>query len=178
MITKRMIDEDINKIREILREHDFVIPGMWQIISPVLCFLVVPPVLQVLFSIEVSTDSGQVGISDFFSIYFTAFITLLVSLASLNFRSRYLSFPKAIRNQSVIIKLVVFKVRVYAALWMCGYICIGLYVLMTPEIRPYVSAMGLLGTLFLAVTMFNIDMARFELSALNKLYDLWKENKL
>lgn len=178
MITKRMIDEDVDNVRKMLREHDFVIPGIWSVTWPVLVFFMIPPFLQILFSLEVSPDSGRLQIKDYFSVFFSAFITLMASLATLSFRARYLSLPEVVRTHSVIIKFLLCKVKIYGLLWMISYICIGLCVLLSVDIEPSVSAVGLLCTLFLTVMFFHIDMARFELSALNKIYDLWKENKL
>ena len=178
MLTKKMIDDDVDKIREMLREHDFVIPGIWTVTWPVLVFFMIPPVLQIFFSLEVSPDSGRIQIEDYFPVFFSAFITLMVSLATLSFRARYLSLPEVVRTRSAVINLLLFKVKFYGLLWMSSYICIGLCVLLSVDIEPSVSAVGLLCTLFLTVMFFNIDMARFELSALNKIYDLWKDNRL
>ena len=178
MITKRMIDEDVDNVREMLREHDFVIPGMWTIVWPVLVFYIFIVFMQAVFCIEYDFETHKSQKEDFSSLYYVCLIAFIAAMGALNGRARYLCLPEVVRKKSLIVRFIRRKVLIYTLLWMTVFLGTGVCALFTPDITPDDSESSLFLGLIILFFLFNIDMARFELSALNKLYDLWKENKL
>jgi len=178
MITKRMIDEDVDNVREMLREHDFVIPGMWTVVWPVLVFYLFVVFMQAVFCIEYDFETHKSQKEDFSSLLPACAITFIAAVGALNARARYLCLPEVVRKRSIIIRFVMRKVQFYIFLWVGLFIGVGICALLSPDIEPIVSAMSLLLGLGVLHIAFNIDMARFELSALNKIYDLWMDNRL
>lgn len=178
MITKRMIDEDVDNVREMLREHEFVIPGMWTVVWPLLVFYLFVVFMQAVFCIEYDFETHKSQKEDFSSLLPACAITFIAVAGALNARARYLCLPEIVRKKSLIVRYIRRKVLIYVLLWMIIFHGAGICALLSPDIAPITSAMSLLIGLFVLNVAFNIDMARFELSALNKIYDLWKDNRL
>ncbi|OIX90659.1 hypothetical protein [Pantoea sp. Ae16] len=185
MITKRMIDEDVDNVREMLRKHDFVIPGIWTVVWPVLIFFIFVVGMQMIFCIEFDPEvikarenDSFAKTRDDFSVYFVGMVAFIAAMGVLNGRARYLCLPEVVREKSLIVRFIRRKVMIYIIIWMTIFLGTGICVLLSPDVTSEDSESSLFYGFIILFFLFNIDMARFELSALNKLYDLWKENKL
>nr|WP_314688503.1 hypothetical protein [uncultured Pantoea sp.] len=177
MLTKEMIDDDVDKIREMLRGQGFVIPGLWMIVWPVVLFFAFIVFVQIYICSHYVFDDDFHG-NRYFDVLFTGMMALIASLGAMNARARYFCIPKEIRKSSVIIRFIVKKTILYTLIWVGIYLCTGAYVLNSPKAALSTVSLSFFISGLLLMFIFNIDMARFELSALNKIYELWKENKL
>jgi len=177
MLTKKMIDDDMDKIMGMLREQGFVIPGLWAVAWPVVLFFMFIVFVQVYICSQYVFDDDFHS-DRYFDVLFTGMMALIASLAAMNARARYLCIPKEVRKSSVIIRLMVKKTILYILIWVGIYLCAGAYVLNSSGASLSTASLSFFISGLMLMFIFNIDMARFELSALNKLYDLWKKNKL
>lgn len=178
-INSRVITEDVQKVEFLLDRDGMNIPPMWQVVWPAFFIIGSITTFQLFLSMRMNFGNDDFRMTDAgeFSVFFSMFVSILISLAFMNGRARYLSLPSSVRKESLIVRHLVKKTKAYIFSWVLINIFIGFYVIKSGIYGPSVSSVGQFITLILMFFIFNIDMARYELAGLSTLIDKWKENK-
>ena len=177
MITNKIIQQETEELKQILRQGDLEIPSMWTCLWPGLGIT-----LWLLLCVLLSINSGLiVSARQTFELglplFFCLFIGLMITLATASARGTYLSVPSDFRRKSQLYAFFGRKIKQYALVYM---LVMGgvpyLLLVLGIGLFPYVFI-----SIFLTVIMgfvFSIDIGRYQLSMLSSVINACKGDKV
>ncbi|MGP0945692.1 hypothetical protein [Serratia sp. CY74737] len=172
MVTHKIVQQEAEELKDILKAGGIQIPDFWSCLWPGL-LLVAWLILCPLFSFFIS---GQPVSELLAATGGSAFLGMLLSFGFINTRSLYLSLPREFRATSEVLSLIRKKIRAYAATFFVLILIFSLSAAYSD-----VGSMAYLFPLVLCTVMmgfiFNMDIGRYRLSAFTSVMELLKSRK-
>lgn len=173
MITHKIIQQETEELKQILKQGDLEIPSMWTCLWPGLSVA-----LWLLLCLLLSFNSSLFvrdfkGFDILVPLAFCCFIGLMITLGTANARGTYLSVPSGFRQQSQLYAFFGKKIKQYALVYI---VVMGVmpYLLLFLGVGLLLYAfIGMFFTLIL-IFVFSIDIGRYQLSMISSIIDACK----
>ncbi|WP_282808372.1 conjugal transfer protein TraS [Hafnia alvei] len=177
MITNKIIQQETEELKHILKQGDLEIPSMWICLWPglgVALWLLVCLLLSFNSSLFVRDIQGfNIEVP----LMFCLFIGLMITLGTANARGTYLAVPADFRQKSQLYAFFGKKIKQYALVYML--VMGGMpYLLLVMGIGLFLYAViGMLFTVIL-VMVLSIDLGRYQLSMISSIIDACKSDSV
>ncbi|HHA1672045.1 TPA: conjugal transfer entry exclusion protein TraS [Enterobacter roggenkampii] len=179
MISNQQILSEVEKLKALFSEGATEIPSMWSCFKPGVVawmWLVLWPIslysYKFLF-VRTSTEV-QTGITASVFLGFVAGFFMMIYIA--NIRAMYLSIPQSFRENSELCRFLVGKAKRYIVTYMTGYAVV--IVLCTyPDYGAIYSSVLFVLASFGFMIFLNVDLNRYQLTALTSLLESIREDK-
>lgn len=179
MVTRKELKEDFDKVSLSLSNNDFEVPSLWKCMWPGLIVFIGLAAWQLLVaSRDMMWGYASIRNNGYFSLVFTSLVGFSLCLMIWSSLGKYFSFPKEIREKSLIFSLLRSKVKTYAFIWVGVNILIGISCLILPVGGSIVSSASQFVSLCLILLFFNFDISRFDMMALSSLISAWRKGQL
>jgi hypothetical protein len=175
MITNKIIQQETEELKQILKQGDLEIPSMWTCLWPSLIIIMWMEVCATINFI-ISTSHSNLGSLRLFPFVFCFFMGVILGVGVANGRGVFLSVPKLYRKQSETYAFFRLKLKkyFYFFVFMTAVVSVVSGVLGFPEIVFTVLL------IFLVVIMgmvMNVDFSRYQLSLLTSTIEVFKGDK-
>ncbi|QIP58262.1 conjugal transfer protein TraS [Hafnia alvei] len=173
MITNKIIQEEIEEIKQILKQGDLEIPSMWTCLWPglgVALWLLMCSYLGNCLSSYNDWDKLT-------SIVFSIFLGLLITIGSASGRASFLSIPNSFRKRSQAYKFFGSKIKKYTLSYM--FVMGGILILTSALSMGDAWGVSLGFVFSIAIYfIFHIDMGRYQLSMLSSVINACKSDSV
>lgn len=177
MITNKIIQQETEELKQILKSGDLEIPSMWTCLWPGLG-ITLWLLLCVLLSINSSLFVRDFkGFEILVPVVFSLFMGLMITLATASARGTYLSVPSGFRQQSQLYAFFGKKIKQYALVYIV--VMGGMpYLLLYMGVGLLIYAF--IGGLFTVILWFvlSIDIGRYQLSMLSSVINACKNDSV
>ncbi len=173
-ISRKTIENDTSFILETMRKEGAGIPSFLSCATPGLVFMSGLTLWQFFIAYPFLNEGKMTRIFSLGSIGFSFFLGFVVFLVLTNLRSKYLSLPQKVRNESIIAGLITKKSVFYACAWLSINVLAGLIIKIysIEAIFSYaVQFLSLLAIYFIAI----VDLGRYDLALLSSAIKQWRE---
>ncbi|WP_339361271.1 hypothetical protein [Candidatus Regiella insecticola] len=120
-----MIQDDVRKTAEILKNREIEIPSSWQCMRGGLAIMLSMMLWQAFIALPyLSNDKTDVYESIGFSTLLGFFIFLSVS----SLTAKYLSLPKEVRVEGIVMALYKSRAKIFATVWLITNISTGIFI--------------------------------------------------
>ena len=177
MITNKIIQQETEQLKQILKQGDLEVPSMWTCLWPGLGIT-----LWLLFCILLSINSGLVVNASQSSelevpLFFCLFMGLMITLWVASARGTYLSVPSSFRKNSQLYAFFGRKIKQYALIYM---MVMGgmpfLLLILGMKISIY-AVIDIFCTVIMGFILL-IDIGRYQLSALSAIINACKNENV
>lgn len=170
-ITNKDISKDVNFIISEIKSTEVEIPSFFSCAMPGIALFSALPLwhLFILSNYTIKVDHT-------FVLFLSSFIGFLSALGIYQIRSKYLSLPKKVRKQSVIIKIIKIKTLFYGACWIISNMTFGVLSIIFLWSPPdFNLPVFLLASMILTWVVALADLGRYDLSLLSAAIQSWRE---
>lgn len=169
MITKKIIKDEIEELKYSLSHGEAEIPSFWSCLWPGL-IIFGWNVICAIISVDYNYIAGRYI---FWVVVFPGAVGLIVLLGVASARSLFLSVPKSFRIQSIMYRFFSKKIATYALVYMMVIILLAIYNRVFNDSPFPFGFMVLFMTILFGIVM-NLDVSRYQLSALTTLIESFK----
>ncbi|QCR38881.1 hypothetical protein [Nissabacter sp. SGAir0207] len=173
-ITNEIIENDIKEIIISLSKEKVEVPAFLECIKFGGGVMVGMTVWQFFVAYPHMSGGKMDRLFACASIGFTLVLGLIVFLSSFSLSAKYLSIPKKIRDQSVIIKMLKNKVLIFSLAWALVNVIVGVSSISLHLDPMFGSSVIQLITLLLFYFLFLLDISRYDISILSALIKRWR----
>jgi len=175
MITNKVIQEEIEEIKQILKQGDLEIPSMWTCLWPGVMMVIWLEVCATINFVIVSTHTNLASLR-LFPFLFCFWMGVILGIGIANSRGIFLSVPESYRKRSEIYSFFSLKLKKY--FWF--------FVFVTALVSIASGFLGLPEIVFLVILIFlsvivgmimNVDFSRYQLSLLTSTIETFKGDK-
>lgn len=173
MITNKIIQQETEELKQILKQGDLEIPSMWTCVWPGLGIT-----LWLLLWVLLSINSGLIvnakqGYELEVPLIFCVFMGLMITLGTANARGTYLAVPHDFREKSQLYAFFCRKIKQYALVYM---LVMGGMPFVILFLGLNLSIYALIGIFFTVILIFilSIDISRYQLSMLSSIINTCK----
>lgn len=177
MITNKIIQQETEELKKILKQGDLEIPSMWTCLWPGLGIT-----LWLLLCVLLSINSGLIvsakqGSELEVPLVFCVFMGLMITLGTANARGTYLAVPHDFREKSQLYAFFGRKIKQYALVYM---LVMGGMPFVILFLGLNISIYALIGIFFTVILIFvlSIDISRYQLSMLSSIVDSCKKDNI
>lgn len=174
MITNKIIRQETEELKQILKQGDLEIPSMWTCLWPGLSVA-----LWLLLCLLLSFNSSLFvrdfkGFDILVPLAFCCFIGLIITLGTANARGTYLSVPSEFRQKSQLYAFFGKKIKQYAIVYLV--VMGGMpYLILVMGLGLFLYMfIGMFFTLILTF-VFSIDIGRYQLSMISSIVNSCKK---
>lgn len=177
MITNKIIQQETEELKQILKQGELEIPSMWTCLWPGLGIT-----LWLLICILLSFNSSLFvrhfkGFDILGPLVFCFFMGFMITLATASARGTYLSVPSGFRQRSKLYAFFGRKIKQYAFVYMIVMGGIP-YILLVMGIGLFSYAfIGIFITVIMGF-VFSIDIGRYQLSMLSSIINTCKNDSV
>lgn len=177
MITHKIIQQETEELKQILKQGDLEVPSMWTCLWPGLVVA-----LWLLLCLLLSFNSS-LFVRDFkrFDILvplaFCCFMGLMITLGTASARGTYLSVPSCFRQQSQLYAFSSKKIKKYALVYIVVMGAMPYLLLFLGVGLFFYAIIGMFFTVIL-VFVFSIDIGRYQLSMLSSIINACKSDSV
>ena len=179
MITNKHILTEVEQLSRLFKDGEADIPSMWNCFWPGLAamfWLLLWPIAMFsykLFFVELP-NAAQMGIAASVLVAFVA--GLFMMLYIVNFRALYLSIPDTYRKQSALCQFIVGKAKFYCRVYLLTYVFL-IISCTYPVYGAIYSTVLFICFSFCLMQIVNVDLSRYQLTALTSLLETFKTSK-
>lgn len=173
MITNKIIRQETEELKQILKQGDLEIPSMWTCLWPGLGVT-----LWLLLCLLLSFNSSLFirdfkGLDVLAPLGFCLFMGLMITMATASARGTYLSVPSEFRQKSQLYAFFGKKIKQYAIVYLV--VMGGMpYLILVMGLGLFLYMfIGMFFTLVL-IFVFSIDIGRYQLSMISSIIDACK----
>ncbi|MEB7891788.1 conjugal transfer protein TraS [Hafnia alvei] len=177
MITNKIIQQETEELKQILKQGDLEIPSMWTCVWPGLGIT-----LWLLLCVLLSINSGFIvsakqGSELEVPLIFCVFMGLMITLGTANARGTYLAVPHDFREKSQLYAFFGRKINQYALVYM---LVMGGMPFVILFLGLNLSIYALIGIFFTVILIFilSIDISRYQLSMLSSIINTCKSDSV
>lgn len=177
MITNKIIQQETEELKKILKQGDLEIPSMWTCVWPGLGIT-----LWLLLCVLLSINSGLIvsakqGSELEVPLIFCVFMGLMITLGTANARGTYLAVPHDFREKSQLYAFFGRKIKKYALVYM---LVMGGMPFVILFLGLNLSIYALIGIFFTVILIFisSIDISRYQLSMLSSIINACKSDSV
>lgn len=179
MISNKQILSEVEELKKVFNGGNTEIPSMWACFKPgiaALTWLVIWP--MVLYGWKLSIpglpSSAKDGVASSVLLGMIAGFAMMMYIS--NIRAMYLSIPQSFRENSELCRFLVGKAKRYIVTYMTGYAVV--IVLCTyPDYGAIYSSVLFVMASFGFMIFLNVDLNRYQLTALTSLLESIREDK-
>lgn len=175
MITNKVIRQETEELKQILKNGDLEVPSMWTCLWPGLGITV-----WLLLCVLLSINSGLIvsswqGSELEVPLFFCVFMGLMITLGTANARGTYLAVPADFRRRSQLFAFFGRKIKQYALVYM---LVMGGMPFLLLILGQKLSIYALIGIFFTVILVFvlSIDIGRYQLSMLSSIINACKSD--
>lgn len=177
MITNKIIQQETEELKQILKQGDLEIPTMWTCIWPGLGIT-----LWLLLCVLLSLNSGLIvsarqGSELEVPLFFCVFMGLMITLGTANARGSYLAVPFGFRQKSQLYAFFGRKIKQYALVYMLMMGGMPFLLLFLGLNLSIYALVGIFFTVFMGF-VFSIDIGRYQLSMLSSIINACKSDSV
>ena len=177
MITNKIIQQETEELKQILKQGDLEIPSMWTCVWPGLGIT-----LWLLLCVLLSINSGLIvsakqGSELEVPLIFCVFMGLMITLGTANARGTYLAVPHDFREKTQLYAFFGRKIKQYALVYM---LVMGGMPFVILFLGLNLSIYALIGIFFTVILIFilSIDISRYQLSMLSSIINTCKSDSV
>lgn len=167
MLTHKIIQGEIEELKQILAHQDLEIPPFWRCIWPGLVCM-----LWFLLSSYLSYWSSDfaTGLDKIASMVFAGGVGVFSIIATANIRSLFLSLPESFRKKSLFFGFLAKKCKVYGVVVFVTFACLA-FLSAYNGINAVVFIVVTGFSLLLTIMVMNIDLGRYQLATLTSVIE-------
>lgn len=178
-ISHKMIQEDVQQITSSLKKEDAQIPSLWDSLKAGLLLMILIVSWQSFVAfLNVSRGHASLLNPAYLSVVMSFIVSFFAFLASSSFFAKYLSLPKEVIKNSIIIKVIRKKLRAYLIAWVFVVLFAGGACVVFPSISAIFSSVTQFLSLVILYFIFTIDISRYDLSMLSSLISSWRNGDI
>lgn len=177
MITNKVIQQETEELKKILKQGDLEIPSMWTCLWPGLGIT-----LWLLLCVLLSINSGLIvsdrQVSDLeVPFIFCIFIGFMITLATASARGTYLAVPSDFRQKSRLYNFFGKKIKQYALVYMLVMGGMPFLLLLLGLNLSIYAVVDIFCTVVMGFVL-SIDIGRYQLSVLSSVINACKGDKV
>ncbi|MGL5127924.1 MAG: conjugal transfer entry exclusion protein TraS [Aeromonas popoffii] len=169
-ITNKVIRNDVSFIINELKKNELEIPSFLLCAAPGVVILAGMMIFQLLI---LSPFQGRL-INNAFPISFSLLLGFITFCIVTQAQGKYLSLPKSVRKDSVLIKFVSRKIFLYGSLWIISNLIFGACTMTIGFDEALYNVFQLVSLVFLWFIAI-VDLGRYDLALLSSAIKQWRE---
>lgn len=176
-ITHKMIQDDINRTAALLKKNDMEMPSSWQCMKPGLAIMLGLVVWQFFVASSYTAPGKMNSLYVYGSIGFSAVLGFIIFLGITSLNGKYLSMPRNVRDNCLIINIYRRKIKSFIAAWLVINILFGIVTIFLEFNPMFSSSLTQLVTLIFLFFVFSVDIGRYDLSMFSSMLSTWLNQK-
>lgn len=174
MLTHKIIQSEIEELKQILAHKDLEIPSFWRCIWPGLVCM-----LWFLLSSYLSywlSDYAS-GLERIIAMVFAGAIGFFSIVVIANTRSHFLSLPESFRRESKFFNYLAVKCQAYGIFILIIFPCLAFY-FSSIHMNAIAFSVITFFTILVTVMVMNIDLGRYQLATLTSVIELVRNKEI
>lgn len=175
-ITKNDITDDVNFIVKTLKKNEVVIPSFLSCAAPGLALMLGMAAWQFFIAFSITPQGKMERLFSLASIGLSIVLGFIIFIAITQVRSKYLSMPKEILENSLIVTLMRRKAFFYLCGWIAFNFAIGIAIKVSSS-AAIISYGVQFSSILIIWFIASADLSRYDISLLSAVIKAWREGK-